>query len=166
MIYELKVFLNKRGVSPLIATVLLISFTVALGSVVLQWGKNLPDLSKPGDVCSGVSMKLRSISDVDVCYSGSGQNSYINFIIDNDGKVDIDGLQIHIIGEKGRETFYFNDFSIKKENLLNIKDNSVKYDSNTNGNLIEVEFNPIIKKDIPPNEICTLPVKTEKIGVC
>ena len=31
-------FLNKRGISPLIATVLLIGFTVALAAVVITWG--------------------------------------------------------------------------------------------------------------------------------
>ncbi len=31
-------FLNKKGISPLIATVLLIGFTVALAAVVITWG--------------------------------------------------------------------------------------------------------------------------------
>ena len=30
-------FLNKKGISPLIATVLLIGFTVALAAVVITW---------------------------------------------------------------------------------------------------------------------------------
>src|SRR3989344_9535329 len=94
-----KVF-NKRGVSPLIATVLLISFAVALGSVVLNWGRNL-DIAKPGDACSGVSIKIRNIADADVCYGGSGSGTYINFVIDNIGSRDIGGLGIWITGEKG-----------------------------------------------------------------
>jgi len=92
-------FFNKKGVSPLIATVLLISFAVALGSVVLQWGKSLP-ISNPRDICSGVAMKIRSVNDAEICYSGSGQDAYINFIIDNNGEIDIEGLQIHMLGEK------------------------------------------------------------------
>ncbi|MDP7623305.1 MAG: hypothetical protein QF436_04300, partial [Candidatus Woesearchaeota archaeon] len=51
---------NKRGVSPLIATVLLISFAVALGSVVLNWGRNI-DISKPGDKCAGINIEIRNI---------------------------------------------------------------------------------------------------------
>ena len=66
-------FNNKRGVSPLIATVLLISFAVALGAVVLNWGRNL-DISKPGDKCTGITIKIRTINNAQVCYAGSGQN--------------------------------------------------------------------------------------------
>ena len=33
-------FLNKKGISPLIATVLLIGFTVALAGIVITWGSN------------------------------------------------------------------------------------------------------------------------------
>jgi len=32
--------LNKKAVSPLIATVLLIAFAVALGAVVMNWGRS------------------------------------------------------------------------------------------------------------------------------
>ena len=137
---------NKRGVSPLIATVLLISFAVALGSVVLNWGRNL-DISKPGDKCAGISIKLRSVNNIEVCYAGSGQEGYINFIIDNGGNTDIDGLGIWITGEKGTKLLDFNDFSIKKGDLLSIKDNSVKYDFDAYGAIKHIQFFPKVKLD-------------------
>jgi flagellin-like protein len=34
------VVLNKRGISPLLATVLLIAFAIALGALVLNYGEN------------------------------------------------------------------------------------------------------------------------------
>ena len=34
-----KIIKNKKGVSPLIATILLIAFAVALGAVVMSWGR-------------------------------------------------------------------------------------------------------------------------------
>ena len=79
----LEIFRSKKGVSPLIATILLIAFAVALGSVVLNWGLNL-NLGKT-DRCSNVEIKTRSIDVADVCYGGAGPNAYINFIIDNTG---------------------------------------------------------------------------------
>ena len=36
----LKLIKNRKGVSPLIATVLLIAFAVALGAIVMNWGRN------------------------------------------------------------------------------------------------------------------------------
>ena len=156
---------NKRGVSPLIATVLLISFAVALGSVVLNWRRNL-DISRPGDACSGVAIKMRSIADVEVCYGGSGSNAYLNFVIDNTGSIDIDGLGIWITGEKGTKLLDLNDASIKKGQLLDIKDKSIVYDSETYGTIKNIQFFPKVM-GVETLEICSAnSVKAKKIKAC
>ena len=156
---------NKRGVSPLIATVLLISFAVALGSVVLNWGRNL-DIAKPGGTCSGVSIKIRSIADAEVCYSGSGSSTYIKFIIDNIGSVDIDGLGIWIIGERGTKLLDFNNMSILKGQLLDVKDKSIVYDSGTYGAIKSIQFFPKVM-GADALEICSRnSVKANKIKAC
>lgn len=157
--------LNKRGVSPLIATVLLISFAVALGSVVLNWGRNL-DISNPADICSGVSMKIRNIGGFETCYSGSGQNMYLQFILDNSGSTNVDGLAIWIIGEKGTKLIDNDETAINSGQLLEIKDRKIMYDSNNYGRIKQVQFIPKVKtKD--SIEICSRnSVKTDKIGAC
>src|SRR3989338_1751252 len=156
---------NKRGVSPLIATVLLISFAVALGSVVLNWGRNL-DISKPGDKCAGVSIKLRNVGSFQVCYSGSGENAYIKFIIDNNGNIDIDGLGVWITGEKGTKLLDFNELAIKKGELLTINDGSVKYDFNTYGGIKSIQFFPKVKTGSSIDICARSSVKADKIGAC
>ncbi|MBI2135055.1 hypothetical protein HYU09_03625 [Candidatus Woesearchaeota archaeon] len=157
--------LNKRGVSPLIATVLLISFAVALGSVVLNWGKNL-DISKPGDSCSGAAIKIRNIGDGEVCYSGSGSNAAIRFILDNSGSVDIAGLGIWIVGDKGTKLLDLDNIEIKSGELLDVKDDRVKYDFNAYGRINHIQFIPKVKTqngvDICPKNS----VKAEKIAIC
>jgi|TARA_B100001971_G_C18126746_1_gene502473 flagellin-like protein len=158
-------FFNKKGVSPLIATVLLISFAVALGSVVLNWGRNF-DISRPGDNCAGISIKIRNINDYQVCYSGSGQDQYINFIMDNKGDRDIGGLGIWITGEKGTKLLDFNELSIKTGELLDIKDKSVKYDYGTYGAIKNIQFFPKVKVD-NDLEICARKsIKSDNIGAC
>ena len=156
---------NKRGVSPLIATVLLISFAVALGSVVLNWGKNL-DISRPGDACSGAAIKIRNIGEGEACYSGSGSNIFINFILDNSGSVDINGFGIWIVGEKGTKLLDLDNIEIKSGELLNVKDDKIKYDLSTYGKINYIQFIPKVKTssgiDICPKNS----VKAEKIGVC
>jgi len=159
------IFFKKRGVSPLIATVLLISFAVALGAVVMNWGRNL-DISISGEICSGVSIKIRNINNVGVCYAGAGENGYINFIIDNNGNRNVDGLGVWIIGEKGTKLLDFNDFSIPVGELLDIKDQSVKYDLDTYGSIKNIQFFPKVKKE-DSLEICTRDsVKVDKLGIC
>lgn len=154
-------FFNKRGVSPLIATVLLISFAVALDSVVLNWGRNV-DLTGGG--CSGVSMKIRNIGDAEACYSGSGQNGYINFFIDNTGNKDIDGLDIWIMGEKGTKLWPL-DLTLRKGELLSVNDKSVTYDFDKYGVIKEIRFFPKVKIE-GSLKTCDNSINADKLEVC
>ncbi len=158
-------FFNKRGVSPLIATVLLISFAVALGAEAMNWGRNL-DISKPGDKCAGINIKIRNINNVQVCYAIEEDNGYINFVLDNEGNRDIGGLGIWVTGDKGTKLLDFNDLPIKKGELLDIKDKSVTYDFNTYGDIKHIQFFPKVKIN-GDLEICARSsIKADKIGAC
>lgn len=160
-----KIFKLKKGVSPLIATILLIAFAVALGSVVMNWGLNL-DLSKSADKCRNVEIKIRNIGVAEVCFGGFGQNGYINFIIDNTGAVDISGLGIWVIGDKGTRLFDLDNILIKTDSLYDKKDKEVSYDFSAYGNIKQVQFIPKIKLE-QTTEICPKnAVKAEKIGIC
>ncbi len=161
----LKIFVSKKGVSPLIATILLIAFAVALGSVVMNWGLSL-DLGKPDDKCRNVEIIIRSIDVAEVCFGGFGQNGYINFILDNAGSADINGLAIWIIGDKGTKLFDLDNILIKKGLLYDKKDKEVSYDFTEFGNIKQVQFIPKVKAE-QTTEICPKnAIKAEKIGVC
>ncbi|MBI2659663.1 hypothetical protein HYX07_00700 [Candidatus Woesearchaeota archaeon] len=157
-------FRLKRGVSPLIATILLIAFAVALGSVVMNWGLSL-SLGKSEDGCRNVEIKIRSPDSSDVCFGGFGQNGYINFIVDNTGNADISGLAIWIVGDKGTRLFDLDNILIKKGSLYDKKDKEVGYDFTQFGNIKQVQFIPKVKAET--QEICPKnSIKAEKIGVC
>ena len=161
----LSILNTKKGVSPLIATILLIAFAVALGSVVMNWGLSL-DLGKSTDKCRNVEIKIRNIDIAEVCFGGFGKNGYINFIIDNTGATDINGLAIWIIGDKGTRLFDLGNISIKKNSLLDKKDKEVAYDFSVFGNIKQVQFIPKIKVE-QSTEICPKnAIKAEKIGIC
>jgi len=156
-------FFNKRGVSPIIATVLLISFAVALGSVVLNWGRNL-DISRSEDICSEVSLAIKSIGNAQVCFVGSGANAYINFVLDNSGEVDVNGLGVWIVGKKGTKLLDLDDLSIKKGELLRLEGDAVKYDFDTYGDIKNVQFIPkVLTED--GVDICQS-IKADKISAC
>ena len=40
-------FKSRKAISPLVATILLLAFAVALGSVVMSWGKDLIEKTAP-----------------------------------------------------------------------------------------------------------------------
>jgi flagellin-like protein len=156
---------SKKGVSPLIATVLLIAFAVALGSVVMNWGLSL-NLGKSEDTCRNVEIKTRSVDSIEACFGGFGQNGYINFIIDNTGSTDISGLAIWVVGDKGTKLFDLDSILIKKGSLYDKKDKEVSYDFVQFGNIKQVQFIPKVMVG-QTTEICPKnAVKAEKIGVC
>ena len=159
------VFKSKRGVSPLIATVLLIAFAVALGSVVMNWGLSL-ELGKSADKCRNIEIKIRNIDVSEVCFGGVGQNGYINFIIDNTGGADIGGLAIWIIGDKGTRLFDLDNILIKKGSLYKKEGKGVTYDFLTYGNIKQVQFIPKIKSDQATDVCPKNAVKADKIGIC
>ena len=160
-----KVLSSKKGVSPLIATILLIAFAVALGSVVMNWGLNL-NLGKSADKCLNVEIKIREISSAEVCYGGVGANGYINFIIDNVGKMDISGLTLLIIGDKGTRLFDLDNIVIKKSSLYDKKDKEVSYDLSKFGNIKKVQFIPKIVNGKTMDVCPKSSVQADKIGVC
>lgn len=160
----LSIFKSKKGVSPLIATILLIAFAVALGSVIMNWGLNL-NLGKAGDVCSSVAVKIRNIDNFEVCYGGSGKDGYINFVLDNVGAADLGGLTILIIGEKGTKLFELQK-SIKKGSLFDKKDDEIGYDFSTYGNIRQVQFIPKALGSQETSVCAKNTVEATKIGIC
>lgn len=160
----LNVFSSKKGVSPLIATVLLIAFAVALGSVVMNWGLNL-NLGKSADKCRNVEIKIRNIGAAEVCFGGFGSNGFIDFIIDNTGSTEISGLAIWIIGDKGTQLSDIDNITIKKGALFEKKGDEIKYDFSKFGDINQVQFIPKVRFQV--TEICSRnSIKAEKIGIC
>ena len=161
----LKVYSSKKGVSPLIATILLIAFAVALGSVVMNWGLYL-ESGKPEDNCRGVEIKVRNVNGIETCFGGIGQKGYINFIIDNAGGIDINGIAIWMIGDKGTKLFDLDNVLIKKGSLFDKKDKEVSYDFSAFGSIKQVQFIPKVKPgqttDICPKNA----IKADNIAAC
>jgi len=99
---------NKRGVSPLIATVLLIAFAVALGAVVMNWGRSYvqdtaEDVRTKSDrdvKCSqDVGIEVQKIDTTpQMCYGGSGTAGFLDFTIYNKGHKNIASLTVTIVG--------------------------------------------------------------------
>ena len=155
---------SKKGISPLIATILLISFAVALGSVVV-WGVNL-NLGKLVNKCDHVAIKIREISSAEVCYSGFGANGYINFVIDNVGEVDINGISLLIIGDKGTRFLDLDNITIHKGLLYENNDKKPVYDFTKFGDIKKVQFIPKIRTEKTIDSCPKKYAQAEKIRVC
>ncbi len=143
----LKAFKNKKAVSPLIATILLIAFAVALGAVVMSWGMNVkPLIEKPGiEKCSDVSLEVQKIKDIpQAFYGGSGPGGLIKFTIANTGSYDVNGIILWIVGEKDTYIIDLKKSSIKVGYPL-IKETQYNFDMY--GEVKKLKFIPKIKID-------------------
>lgn len=84
--------LGRRGISPLIATVLLIAFAVSIGTMIMNWGK---DAVAAGD-CSETRLEVQMINEKPMfCYDTL--NNKVNVMIKNVGSTDIDRLKMRVI---------------------------------------------------------------------
>jgi flagellin-like protein len=83
---------GRRGISPLIATVLLIAFAVSIGTMIMNWGK---DAVAVGD-CSETKLEVQTINDKPLfCYDTL--NNKVNVMIKNIGSTDINRLKMRIV---------------------------------------------------------------------
>ena len=85
---------NRRGVSPLIATIILISITVAVGLTVYGLVSNMV-----GTMSSTLDIQIQSI---DVVKAGS--NTLVAATIKNSGNIQISACTVTITGDSGTAT--------------------------------------------------------------
>lgn len=157
-----RLFEFKRGVSPLIATILLIAFAVALGSVILQWVGTFPFEDK----CRNVQISLKQEDGAGLCYGGFGQNSYLNFAVRNTGSVEVDGLAIWVEGESSTKLLDFDNIQLPKGSLYEKTDKEGAYDASALGKIRKAHFIPKIKTE-QSREICPRnAVKIEDAKAC
>ncbi len=92
---------SKKGLSPLIATVLLIAFAVALGAVVMNWGR--AQLST--NSCSKVNLDFERVNDIpQICREAGGS---LDILVTNKGNVPITEMLVTVIGGAGEQSKTF-----------------------------------------------------------
>lgn len=96
--------LNKRGVSPVIATILLVAMVIVLALIVFLWFRGLTkeaitkfDGENIENVCDDVSF--------------SSEYSYGTLILTNDGNVPIFGMDVKIAKAGSHETMNIKELS-------------------------------------------------------
>ena len=120
--------MGKRGVSPLIATILLIAFAVALGAVIMQFG----------EAATGVCGSNIIIQPTLACVSADGSN--VKFVIANKGSDDITSLDVEV---KGSSSSNMKNLAVKIP-TSGSKEGNLPYVASVFGELQGVTFTPVI----------------------
>jgi flagellin-like protein len=165
IIKRAQLFTGRKAVSPLIATVLLIAFAVALGAVVMNWGRGYVEdtaniareRSDTEVTCTAdVTLAFVEIDNVaQICYNvTTGQpdkNKTMFMIMENKKQKNIEKVQARMIGTATRVPLIV-DLGANS----NISANSAKmfnftYDSDIYGAPNQVKVTPYIK--VGANEV-------------
>lgn len=87
--------MSKKAMSPLLSTIILIGFAIALGGIVMSWGKSGYTVAKPVVECKQTSLSLISYGEnKGIC----SKDNKLYFSIQNNGEIDLDGIKISILG--------------------------------------------------------------------
>ena len=81
--------------SPLIATVLLIAFAAAIGTMIINWSMsdNAPTQEETVDPCADIKLELEEIpSGEAICYDADKR--HVSFLVTNSGFAPIDSLVV------------------------------------------------------------------------
>ncbi len=96
--------MNRRAMSPLIATVLLIAFAVALGAMIMNWSAGVPEPTdtwrSSSSPCDSVKLELSEAFGKPLfCYSDGA----IKFNILNVGTKEISAIEIRTLNSELKE---------------------------------------------------------------
>ena len=128
--------MDKRGISPIVATLLLISFAIALGVVIMTFGKAQVELEAQCPI--NIGLKLANIGgEEQLCY----QNGELKFTLENGVNINVDGLIVNIIGTNRAETFELNDAVMSKAGIFL---GNVPYNLASGGEIRQVKISPKI----------------------
>tara|TARA_Y100000310_G_C20661052_1_gene804828 strand:+ start:798 stop:1286 length:489 start_codon:yes stop_codon:yes gene_type:complete len=159
--YKIK---SKRGVSPLIATLILIVFAITLGSVVINWGFNI-EFANGGPGCKDVEFRTRNVGGSEICITQVNNHQVINFVIDNLGDIEIYGLDLWMIGSEGNKLINLDKLNIPPNTIYFYNYTDAIYENNNYGDLNQVQITPKIKTD--KIESCTNKIiNSKRIGLC
>ncbi|NTV23002.1 MAG: hypothetical protein HGA85_01330 [Nanoarchaeota archaeon] len=168
----------KKAVSPLIATVLLVAFAVALGAVVINYTtSSTNDLTAKTDqlishslTCSiDMTINLVKVDDTDlICYNRSGTDN-LEFVVENIGEKDAAGLQIFVLDQDNNPYTLNSLVPVDKHERakFNISLKSPPLGFNIIFPPQKIEIKPIIKATADSVDLCTdRVIEVEDIEVC
>lgn len=148
---------DKKAITPLMATFLLISFAVAIGVVIMNLGR--AQVEENAQCAVDIGMKLAVIGgNEQLCYDTNAKS--LQFTVENGVNIKVVGLIANIIDEQKAESFELDAAIIKAGNYRG----NVHYSAA--GPLKQVKISPkvILHEE---EQICTeQAIVKENVGNC
>lgn len=164
MRYKNTMFSSKKGVSPIIAAVLLVVITIAIGATTMAFIRGLSDQNlasaqeKASKIKCGTDVRIEVLavgSDYKICYDINAIS--LNVTLKNIGSVDIKYFELTVLGD-GSEGFMVNnsDTSASKFKKNTISKFNIAF-TNSSGLGVPVEYilSPVIQGEPGKDIICS-----------
>ncbi len=140
--------LSKKAITAIMGTVLLISFAVAIGSVVMSLGS--AEVEDKAECAIDINLKLTQIKGINqLCYSQA--KNAITFTIENGKNIKVEGLLINLVGTEKANSIELNEAKITKAGTYLGK---VPYNKALAGELQQVKIIPKVAM-YDEEQICT-----------
>ena len=141
-------FKNNQGIAPIVATLLLLTFAVTIGIVIMNFGR------------AQVQLESKCAIDIDMSFSEIGgeeqicfnrERDIIELSVENGVNIEVTGLIVNVIGTERAESFDLADSAMSKAGVY-LTD--LGYNVGANGEIRQVK---VIPKITPFDEevVCT-----------
>ena len=170
---------NKRGISPIIATVLLVVITIAIGATTMAFIKSLTDtnLQKASEGASKIScgselnLEIPVIQDeYKLCYVVD--TGRISMLVHNTGSIDVQGFSMTLILTNGSvSTMDFSSVINKNDYAqVNITPSITLNNANATTDVLQWRIEPKIRtasgKDLTVCTDAAIVKDVDKISIC
>jgi hypothetical protein len=131
-------FQNRQGIAPIVATLLLISFAVAIGIVIMNFGRAQVQLESKCAVDIGLIFSEIG-GETQVCIDR--EKDIIRLSVENGVNIETTGLMVNVIGTERAESFELSDATIAKAGVY-LTD--LGYNLAANGEIRQLKVIPLI----------------------
>ena len=130
---------GKKGITPLMATLLLISFAVALGVVIMNFGR--AQIESESECSINIGLQISKVGgETQFCLDRTSNQIFL--IVENGINIKVEGLTMNIIGTKKATTQELNDAKIEKAGAY-LK--YVDYNVNEMGEVRQIKIIPKVQ---------------------
>ena len=139
--------MNTKGITPLMTTILLISFAVAVGVVIMNFGR--ASVEEESECSVDPQIQLSNITGkLQICYDFVGKA--LTFTVENGAVSPVQGLVVNVIGTEKAHTFEINDAKMPRAGSYIAK---LQYDFAVGKAIRQVKITPKIRLQ-DKEEIC------------
>lgn len=131
-------FKDRSGIAPIVATLLLISFAVAIGIVIMNFGRAQVQLESKCAVDIGLSFSEIG-GETQVCIDR--EKDIIKLSVENGINTETTGLMVNVIGTQRAESFELTDAEIAKAGVYMT---DLGYNLAANGEIRQLKVIPLI----------------------